>query len=80
MCVARRTSACGSGGSVRGKNADEMAAEWNQIQVRDNPRASRKALLIRSRLQRFIMVALCNRADHYIFAVLFLSSILFFLA
>jgi len=28
-----------------------------------------------------IMVALCNRADHYIFALLFVSSIyLFFLA
>jgi len=28
-----------------------------------------------------VMVALCNRADHYIFALLFLSSIyLFFLA
>jgi len=26
-----------------------------------------------------IMVALCNRADHYIFALLFLSSIFFYL-
>jgi len=27
----------------------------------------------------FIMVALCNRADHYIFALWFLSSIFFYL-
>jgi len=30
--------------------------------------------------QRLVMVALCNRADHYIFALWFLSSIFFFLA
>jgi len=27
----------------------------------------------------FFMVAICNRADHYVFALLFLSSIFFFI-
>ena len=30
------------------------------------------------RYSHIIMVALCNRADHYIFALLFLSSIFFY--
>ena len=39
---------------------------------------SRSMLLAATGPLLLIMVALCNRADHYIFALLFLASIFFF--
>ena len=52
-------------------------AAWNALQEDMRAVSDSDSVVFRKRLKtHFFMVALCNRADHYIFALWFLSDLL----